>query len=275
MRTSFAASLALVALPLALITLSGCRVSITDATGEEDPDSTYVAPRPPPAPSSSASTHTTLGQPTTTPAVKDAPFNEVVYVLMKDRLARTWFCTGTLVSKTSVVTAGHCLSNDFLSYEVVAPHAANKPRVAASKPAAVPGDYADPSVADIGFLTLSRPIELPAYAQLTDVTAQLEAGDAIMAQASVRSAEQPEAPLRATQTLAVSSTSEFGYTHGFGTPLFSNGGDSGAGLFLVENGVPTHKLIGVARQPDPARGLDHFTRIDADFVAWYAEKNAR
>jgi hypothetical protein len=28
-------------------------------------------------------------------------------------------------------------------------------------------------------------------------------------------------------------------------------------------------LIGVARQPEPDRNLDHFTRIDAAFLAWY------
>ena len=30
-----------------------------------------------------------------------------------------------------------------------------------------------------------------------------------------------------------------------------------------------------ARQPDPARSLDHFTRIDADVAAWCTEKTAR
>lgn len=275
MRSPF--TFALFALPLALMTLSGCRVSISDVS--DDADDGSATPEPPAAPapsSSSSSSHTTLGQPTTSPvAVADAPFNEVVYVLMKDRLARTWFCTGTLVAKTTVVTAGHCLGTEFIRYEVIAPHAANAPRVAAAKLAAFEGDYEDPAIADIGFLTLATPIELPAYAVLTDVSAQLDAGEVVTAQASVRTKEQPQAPLAATQMLTVSATAELGYTHGIGTPLFSNGGDSGAGLFLVENGVATHKLIGVARQPDPARSLDHFTRIDADIAAWSTEKTAR
>ena len=47
--------------------------------------------------------------------------------------------------------------------------------------------------------------------------------------------------------------------------------NSGASLFLVENGKPTHKLIGVARQPEPERNIDHFSRIDAAFTQWFAE----
>ncbi|MDF2696485.1 MAG: hypothetical protein K0S65_4868 [Labilithrix sp.] len=85
----------------------------------------------------------------------------------------------------------------------------------------------------------------------------------------VRTKEEPEAPLHMSPQLPLSSTTELGYVYGFGTPYFSNGGDSGAGLFLVENGKPTHKLIAVARQPEPDRDLDHFTRIGAPFLDWY------
>ena len=94
-----------------------------------------------------------------------------------------------------------------------------------------------------------------------------------VAPAVVRTAEKPEAPLHTGPNVEVSSTVELGYEHGIGTPMFSNGGDSGAGLFLVENGKLTHKLVGVARQPEPARNLDHFTRIDAGFLAWLATSN--
>ena len=256
---------------LGIVTLAGCNVRQVSVDTDEGEAPSVIAP-PPAAPGSAPSAELATPAPAAMP--KDAPFNEVVYVLMKDRLARRWFCTGTLVSKTTVVTAGHCLDTMFVSYEVVAPHAAGSPRVAASKPMAAPGDHEDPAVADFGFLTLSKAIDLPAYAQLTDVTARVLGGEELSAAASVRTREEPEAPLRATQAMAVTSTHEFGYQHGFGTPLFSNGGDSGAGLFLVENGVPTHKLIGVARQPDPARNLDQFTRIDADVLAWYAQNRA-
>jgi len=39
---------------------------------------------------------------------------------------------------------------------------------------------------------------------------------------------------------------------------------------LVEDGKMTHKLVGVARQPEPDRQLDHLTRIDAAFLAFRA-----
>jgi hypothetical protein len=206
---------------------------------------------------------------------EDGTLSEVVYVFMRDRRAGLWFCTGTLVSKSIVVTAAHCLDQkQFVSYEIVAPGAANRPRVAASRPAVFGGDYADVANPDFGTLVLSRPIELPAYAELTDVTARVDAGEAIVAAAVVRTAETPQAPLHVSELLPVSSTVEYGYQHGFGTPLFSHGGDSGAGLFLVENGKPTHKLIGVARQPEPSRNLDHFTRVDPPLLAWYATQSS-
>jgi hypothetical protein len=237
---------------------------------ESPPTRLPEAPAPTPPPAEPPSVVQVTATPVETP--KDGEFAEVVYVLMRDTQTRRWFCTGTLVAKTTAVTAAHCLDTTmFVSYEIVAPLAAAKPRVAASKPRAFGGTFEDVANPDIGLLTLEKPIELARYATLTDVTARVEAGEKLTAAAVVRTAEKPEAPLQISATMPLSSTVEFGYEHGFGTPLFTHGGDSGAGLFLVENGAPTHGLIGVARQPEPVRNLDHFTRIDAAFLAWYAE----
>ncbi len=104
---------------------------------------------------------------------------------------------------------------------------------------------------------------------MLDVTERVEKGEKLTATTIVRTEEDFEAPFKSVDELALSSTTERGYDHGFGTPYFSHGGDSGAGLYLVENGQVTHKLIGVARQPEPSTKLDHFTRIDADFLAWF------
>jgi hypothetical protein len=198
-------------------------------------------------------------------------FAEVVYVFMRDSEFDLWFCTGTLIAKDRVLTAAHCLDPSmFRSYQVVAPLAPNEPRVVARQPKSFGGDFELPENPDIGFLTLDDPIELPQYAELTDVVSRVEGGEALTAAAMVRTAEKPEAPLHMSPQLPLSSTTHLGYAYGFGTPYFSNGGDSGAGLFLVENGKPTHKLIGVARQPEPDRDLDHFTRIGAPFLDWYA-----
>lgn len=249
--------------------LSSAACSASEAVTEPPVDEpTPFEPAPPSPPPPAPEARKPLAPPP--PDVSDETFAEVVYVLMRDRKFDLWFCTGTLVAKDRVVTAAHCLDPQmFVAYEVVAPLAPSRPSVSASDPRLFGGDFELVENPDIGFLTLDTPIALPTYAQLTDVVARVESGEALTAAAMVRTKEEPEAPLALSQHLPLTSTVHLGYAYGFGTPYFSKGGDSGAGLFLVEDGKPTHKLIGVARQPEPDRDLDHFTRIGAPFLDWY------
>jgi len=259
--------LGLPALALSAISLAACSVEHSVSWGPSDDEPLVIPSAPAPAPTTPPPS-STVASPEVAP--KEGAFAEVVYVFMRDATKGQWFCTGTLVSKTTVVTAAHCLDTSlFVSYEVVAPGAAGKPRVKATRPASFGGHYDEVANPDIGVLELSTPIAISAYAELTDVTERVAAGDAITAAAVVRTAETPQAPLALSAHVPVSSTVDLGYEHGFGTPMFTKGGDSGAGLFLVENGKLTHKLIGVARQPEPSRNLDHFTRVDAEFLAWF------
>lgn len=254
---------------LASAFLAACTVRTSEAPAPVPTDDSTKLPAPsdpPPAKTPAKS------EPISQPSGDAAAFPEVVTVQMRDRVHRLWFCTGALVAKDRVLTAAHCLDPDkFVSYEVVAPLAPNEPRVSASHPRIFGGTFEDVANPDIGWLTLDTPIVLPAYAELTDVVAAVEGGQTVIATAVVRTGETPTAPFFVEDPMPVSSTVVYGYEHGFGTPMFSKGGDSGAGLFLVENGKPTHNLIGVARQPEPERELDHFTRIDAAFLAWYGE----
>jgi hypothetical protein len=249
---------------------TGCTVTTTESgsAGGSDPAATDP-PTPPDGPPAPTLATPGIGSPTSAvPANGVLP--EVVYLFMTDKWRGGWMCTATLVAPDRIVTAAHCLdTTQFIAYEIVAPNAPGRPTVSATNPQVWGGSFTDVANPDLGFLTLMRPVSLPAYAELTDVVARVDAGEDVRAAAVVRTSEQAEAPLHVVGDLAVSSTVGYGYLRGLGTPMFSEGGDSGAGLFLVENGTITHKLIGVARQPDPARGLDHFTRVDSELLSFY------
>lgn len=265
------------AIALALLVSTGCG---DDSPGIEESSSPTLIP---PNSTSGASPGATPGSPGATPngpngtPAVDAQLDEVVYVIIGsfDGDNGGGFCTGALVSKDIVLTAGHCVDTHRMAgFEVIAPRAPNKPRVGASRVARFDGDYDDPAFPDIGILKLDEPIVLGQYAQMTDVSARVDSGQTVEAMAVVRTIAEPEAPLRSSAIMKVSSAKSFGYQHGFHTPMFTIGGDSGAGLFLVENGKRTHKLIGVARQPEPDRNIDHFTSVNPTITKWFAAASA-
>ena len=198
------------------------------------------------------------------PAAVDAKLTEVVNVLIDG----DGLCTGTMISKTVVVTAGHCLDETlFKTWDVVAPLASPQ-KIRAAQVKIFDGAFEDVAHPDIGVLILSAPITLPAYAQLTDVTTRVAGNGKVAGAVVVRTYEDSKAPMVVVGGLEVTSGASYGYDFGLVSKFFSEGGDSGAGLYLVENGKHTHALIGVARQPEPERNLDHVTRIDASFIAW-------
>lgn len=221
------------------------------------PPKQSVAPAPPaPAP-----------DPPWDPSVGTHP--EIVYVLGAGWNGWTWFCTGALVSRSVVVTAAHCLQSSVVkSWQVQAPSAPGAPKVAASKVKQFDGSFGDVAHPDLGIIILNGGIDLPRYAELTDVSASVDSGKAVSVAAIVRTEEKPTAPLEKTSAMPLSSTKQYGYDHGYGVPMYSAGGDSGAGLFLVEKGQMTHKLVAVEREPDPARTLDQLSRIEPAFIQW-------
>ncbi len=205
--------------------------------------------------------------PTVDPQTATHP--EVVYLIMKGTDNWTWFCTATLLASKVAVTAAHCLEKSkFISWEVVSPTLAGRPRVKAANVFLYNEKFNDVANPDIGIVVLESAIELTQYGELTDVSAKVDGGQDVQVGAIVRTAEQPEAPFKRTGFMKVTSTEKYGYTDGYGVPMYSHGGDSGAGMFLVENGQLSHKVVGIERQPDPQRRIDHLSRVDAAFITW-------
>lgn len=255
--------------------LAACSSDAQDPTSDQTPSFGKASPTQTQAPSSSSQTNnqsSTQQGVAPTGATGVAAFPEVVYVIMNGKDGWIWFCTGALVSKSVVVTAAHCLQEDlFLDWTVVAPSLANKPRVKATSVEMYDPDFEAVDHPDIGIVRLSQPITLAQYAKLADVSSRIDAGQSTQVATIVRTAEQPEASLKQTGNMALSSTVQYGYTDGYGVPMYSHGGDSGAGMFLVQNGQMTHEVVAVERQPDPDRKLDQLSRIDQAFIDWVAQ----
>lgn len=205
--------------------------------------------------------------PSVDPLVASHP--EVVLLLMKGTDGWDWFCTATLVSSRVAVTAAHCLEDGkFLWWDVMAPSLSGKPRVRATSVHMLNSNYNDVANPDLGIVVLGQDIPLAQYGELTDVSAKVDANQQVQVGTIVRTAETPEATLHRVSPMNVTSTEKYGYTEGYGVPMYSHGGDSGAGMFLVENGHMTHKVVGIERQPDPQRKLDHLSRVDATYIGW-------
>jgi V8-like Glu-specific endopeptidase len=225
------------------------------------------------SPSGASTSTTSTTTSTTIKPTSDTGYNAaglpefVVYVRMSEYdNPDDWFCTGTLLAKDKVVTAGHCLDTaTMFGWSVIAPSVAGAPRVTASNPRRM-GSNETAEEADVGLLTLDTPIEISTYGQLTDVSADVEAGKTITAKTTVRTQELPEAPLHTVDVTGIESAVDAYYTHGYRSTRFSHGGDSGAGVFLAENGKITNKVFAFVREPDG--NIDYQTRVDPDVLAW-------
>jgi hypothetical protein len=198
---------------------------------------------------------------------------EAVQILMQNGRD---YCTGVLVAPNRVVTAAHCILHDpsWTQWTVRASNAPGAPSVQARFHGVVSRSYESAENGDVGVLALDAPIRLATYATLTDVGARADGGETFRAVVVGRARQARDAAIVKSKPLTVSSARSDGYRTGLKTEYYSEGGDSGGGLFLLEDGQITHKVIGFERQPYPASNVDFFTRVDAALINVVARGSA-
>ena len=80
------------------------------------------------------------------------------------------FCTGTLISPTVVLTAGHCTYNSPVAFVWFdSQWSPSKPPAAMGRPVTSPAFNPErtlPNTGDLGVVLLSRPVQMPAYGAL-------------------------------------------------------------------------------------------------------------
>jgi hypothetical protein len=185
-------------------------------------------------------------------------FPEAVQVLSSDNVE---FCTGVLVSPTRVLTAGHCMVTG--KFTIIAPYAPKTNGEVQSAPGHATAkddrieNYRDVDKEDVMAIRLDKPIQLASYPELRDV-GELEGKPTLppaIAVGRIRTARTAE--LMKSRPLTVQSASHRGYLNSVLTQIYSEGGDSGGPLFLIEG--KKHVLIGINRDPDGT--IDIFSRI--------------
>jgi len=170
------------------------------------------------------------------------------------------FCTGVLVKPRVVLGAAHCIWGT--DYTIKAPFVSGAPARKVIKTGVLSHDMYNPASRDIGYFVLESAINAPHFGVPTQIGSQVDSGKTFKGVAVGRKYEARTAPLVRSKIVNIKSGKPFGYTAGLKTEYYSEGGDSGGPLFLVEDGKITHKLVGIERQPEPARNADWFTRID-------------
>ncbi|APR88003.1 hypothetical protein A7982_13352 [Minicystis rosea] len=194
-------------------------------------------------------------------------YPEAVVIDMKRGGRPLAACSGSLITPTVVLTAGHCVVG-FDGWDIRAPYAGAQRATAAEAAtlySATDAHAVNPNRHDIGLVFLSTPIQLDAYPTLA--SAPLYEGDAIVNIGRIQDGVRYDNHLFVSQPMAVTGGARMGFPFDYMAREIIESGDSGGPD--MANG--THTIVAV--NSGAGGGAEVLARVDL-VKAWIDEQVA-
>ena len=183
-------------------------------------------------------------------------YPESVLLLMKVGGQPKELCSGSLISPTVVITAGHCV-HGFNSWSVTAPFANGQTSVT-SKATTFDwnsgSDNVDPNTHDVALVLLDTPINIAAYP--TIASGSLSDGSTVVNVGRINNGQLSYTALYKSKPLPVTSGASVGYPFDYKASEVIEHGDSGGPVFIPG----THTLVAV--NSGGGGGTEILARVD-------------
>jgi hypothetical protein len=183
-------------------------------------------------------------------------YPESVLLLMKVGGQPKELCSGSLLSPTVVITAGHCV-HGFDSWSVTAPFANGQTSVTTKTKVFdwnSGSENVDPSTHDVALVLLDTPINIASYPTLA--SAPIADGSKVVNVGRINNGQLSYTALYKSKPLAVTSGASIGYNFDYKASEIIEPGDSGGPVFVPG----THTMVAV--NSGGGGGTEILARVD-------------